>query len=780
MNEANDYQLVQNKLRLIRCFFQPLNYSDGLSERVFFMNNTAGHAGSDLYGGWGDLCTIKDVRNNEIVKGNRFFNAMFVFASNYDIYSTISSNPTRVCVCGGGIPQCNITVHNVMAFPGEKIQILAVSVGQRFGITPSTVYAESEKTSNFEVLDIQHAQTTSRMCTNLTYTIRSASDVEMIKLVIDPEVDTIATTLDARLASSLNLEDMAIVYSGFGKEYRTFSDNRTICRCTPTCNCNVSSKPELDPSLLLPFEELTVNITLLACPPGFVLHNETCTCHLVLKRYRINCSIDNQLIFRKHPFWILSSTGGIIIHEHCPHDYCKSESFDLSLNNPEYQCAFQRSGLLCGECKGGLSQVFGTSNCKHCSSLWLLVLLPVAALAGVLLVISLMMLNLTVAVGTINGLVFYANIIKANEATFIPPEAIGSPLSVFIAWLNLDLGIEVCFYDGLDAFTKTWLQFAFPLYIWLIVIIIIVSSHYSTTVARLSGRNAVPVLATLFLLSYTKLLRTIITAFSFTFLEYPNHKTKAVWLYDANVDYLSGKHTALFIVALVILLALSIPFTVVLILVQSIQTNSNRCVLRYWVPRVKPLIDAFNGPYKDKHRYWTGLLLLLRFVLFVIFSTNFSGDPAINLLAIIVSVAYLFFHVALFGRIYRRWHLIALEYSFLLNLIIFSAATYYTRQSNGTQTVAMDVCIGTAAAVFVAILIFHVCTLSLPAVKKLIGCFHERMDVQRDCGIAQGIELQEIGVRQRNATVAAGGKEIGTLYLKFDDLREPVLEYCDT
>jgi len=174
------------------------------------------------------------------------------------------------------------------------------------------------------------------------------------------------------------------------------------------------------------------------------------------------------------------------------------------------------------------------------------------------------------------------------------------------------------------------------------------------------------------------------------------------------------------------------------------------------------------------------LLLFLRVVLFVIFSTNFSGDPAINLLAIIVSVAYLFFHVALFGRIYRRWHLIALEYSFLLNLIIFSAATYYTRQSNGTQTVAMDVCIGTAAAVFVAILIFHVCTRSLPAVKKLIGCFREQMDAQRDCGIAQGIELQEIGVRQRNATVAAGGKEIGTWYLKFDDLREPVLEYCDT
>ena len=92
---------------------------------------------------------------------------------------------------------------------------------------------------------------------------------------------------------------------------------------------------------------------------------------------------------------------------------------------------------------------------------------------------------------------------------------------------------------------------------------------------------------------------------------------------------------------------------------------------------------------------------------------------------IIDRLLYLFFNVALFVKIYRKWHLIAMEYSFLLNLIIFSAATYYTRQSNGTQTVAADVRIGTAAAVFVAILIFHVCSLSLPAVKRLIGCFHE-------------------------------------------------------
>ena len=734
VNEANDYQLVQ-KVKQIRCFFQPLNYSTKIRATVFFINNTADYAGSDLYGGWGDLCMIKDVFDNSLHIGNMFFNKMFTFTPNNGNHSAISSNPTRVCLCEAMIPVCNITMYNISAYPGQTIKLSSVSVGQRFGIVPSTVYAESES-YDFEIPEVQHAQTTGQLCTNLTYTIRSTSVSEMIDLFIDPELTKITSSLDVQVSVRFS---------------------------------------KLDPLVSLPFERLTVNVTLLPCPSGFAMHNGSCGCNHMLERLGVNCSIDSQNIYRKQPLWIMSTTEGILVHKHCPYDYCKPESFDLSLSYPENQCAFNRSGLLCGACRGGSSQVFGTSNCKQCSNLWLL-LIPVIALAGVLLVVALIMLNITVAAGTINGLVFYANIIKANEAIFIPPEATRSVLALFIAWLNLDVGIEVCFYDGLNAFVKTWLQFAFPLYIWLIVIFIIVSSHYSTNMARLSGRNAVPVLATLFLLSYTKLLRIIITACSFTFLEYPNGETTIVWLYDASVNFLSGKHIVLFITALVVLLALSVPFTTILLFVQLIQTHSHRCVLRFCVPRVKPLIDAFTGPYKDKHRYWTGLLLLVRVALFVVFSSNVSGDPAVNLLAIIVTVTYLLFHVSLFGKIYKKWYLTALEYSFLFNLIILSAATFYTRQSRGSQTVVVNVCIGAAAVKFVAIVIFHICARLLLTVKKVTYNFKQRMNWRNN---RAKLEPQEIDVIQNNS-VPARRQEMNTMYLRFNEFREPVLEYCNT
>ena len=145
------------------------------------------------------------------------------------------------------------------------------------------------------------------------------------------------------------------------------------------------------------------------------------------------------------------------------------------------------------------------------------------------------------ATGTLSGLLFYANIVGVNRTTFLPQEST-DPLSVFIAWLNLDFGIETCFYNGMDPYGKTWLQFVFPIYIWAIVGIMILVSHFSQKFANLLGNNPVSVLATLILLSYAKILCTLITVVTFVNLEYQDNYTQMVWWYDANVEYLAGKH----------------------------------------------------------------------------------------------------------------------------------------------------------------------------------------------------------------------------------------------
>ena len=197
------------------------------------------------------------------------------------------------------------------------------------------------------------------------------------------------------------------------------------------------------------------------------------------------------------------------------------------LNNTDKQCAYNRSGLLCGKCKKNYSFVLGTSTNSH-----LFLLIPFAVM-GVALVFLLLVCKLTVATGMLSGLVLYANIVGVNRTIFLPVESTDA-LSIFIAWLNLDFGIETCFYNGMDAYTKTWLQFVFPVYSWALVGLMILVSHFSQRFATLLGNNPVSVLATLILLSYTKILHTLITVFYVTFLEYPAYN-KMVWLYDANI-----------------------------------------------------------------------------------------------------------------------------------------------------------------------------------------------------------------------------------------------------
>ena len=708
---------------LIKCFFElPPKLSSHELPSLMFTNNTADSAGSNLYGGWVDFCI-----NSTGKQGVLDFNKIFHFQeASWQILS-VSSNPTRVCVCIKNRPDCNITHYNVTTYPGETFQIPAVAVGQRFGTVPFTVQSRFSSVSPPQLKQLQKTQSVRRICTNLTYSITSSHQIEEMILTVE-QLDKLPTQYIIQ------------------HPYRT----------------------------PLIFKDFHLHVYLNPCPVGFLLTNSSCTCHPQLQQHGINCNIDTQKVNRPSTMWINvtfvnTSQYGMLVHKHCPFDYCRRNSFDLNLEDPDEQCAFNRSGILCGACQHNLSHVFGTSACRECSNLWALLWVPVIALAGIALVVLLIVLDLTVSVGTINGLIFYANIVRANHATFFPPNTTNSFLSWFIAWINLDLGIETCFYNGLDAYVKTWLQFVFPLYIWFLVITIIVLSHYSTLAARLSGRNAVQVLSTLFLISYAKLLRIIITVFQSTDLEYPDSIVRKVWFYDGNVDYLKGKHIPLFIAALLLLL-ISLPYTAILTFIQYLKRWSFYKML-FWVQKLKPLFDAYTGPYKDRHCYWTGLLLLLRISVFLIISSNVSGDPAINLLTILIVVLCVLVYTSLIENIYKVWYLNALEFFSFLNLGLLSSATFYIRLTNGNQTACIYTSTAIALATFAIVIFLHLLTSikSSPVWKN----GSKKKNQHRNLLLPVVPENSEESPQQNRAF------KVQQHVLLFNELREPLLESCN-
>ena len=146
-------------------------------------------------------------------------------------------------------------------------------------------------------------------------------------------------------------------------------------------------------------------------------------------------------------------------------------------------------------------------------------------------------------------------------------------------------------------------------------------------------RNPLATLDTLILLCYVK--------FSFATLDYPDGSHQVVWWPDATVGYFSGKHIVLWIVAAIIFVA-GIFYTALLFSWQWLLYYQHKAILK-WIQsqRLRMFVEPYHAPYAFKHRYWTGLLLLVRVIVHVISAANVSGDRGITLLAIGIIVIIL-------------------------------------------------------------------------------------------------------------------------------------------
>ena len=128
--------------------------------------------------------------------------------------------------------------------------------------------------------------------------------------------------------------------------------------------------------------------------------------------------------------------------------------------------------------------------------------------------------------------------------------------------------------------------------------------------------------------------------------------------------------------------------------------------------QAETFLDAYHAPYKARHRYWPGLLLVFRFILLLVFALNPQNDPSINLLTILVVTDILVVWAWVSGRVYESWCLDALEGSFALNLTILVGATYHVKHSGGNQLVVGFTSVCIALATFLGILAFQLASVT--------------------------------------------------------------------
>ena len=645
-----------------RCFF---HVSDAFT--INFNKNRANYEGHDLFGGLLDRCTSFNATDHSQLELNGV--ARFKSISNITDpkLKTISSKPVQVCLCENNKRNCSIQSHDVLVKHRDTLLLELAAIDQVNHMVTAIIRAKGLN----KLPRSQTIQTVDANCSNLSYHIMAP-----------PRTDAYDVTI--------------------------YADG-------PCDDIGIS--------------KLTLNIKVVncTCVPGFEVddNNKECKCNcdrqLLEYNYVKECKPESKSVIRKGVFWISitdhdnnTDNFSYLFFPYCPMDYCQSPSEPIFVNlsqndGSDAQCANNHAGLLCGKCQPHNSLSLGSSKCIQCHKEWhglLVVFIIVSLFAGILLVVVLLVLNLTVAVGTLNSVIFYANIMYSNrilrQSQF---------MSVFISWLNLDIGFDVCFYEGMDAYAKTWLQLAFPAYIIFLVVAIIWISSCSSTFSNLIGkRNPVATLATLILVSYTKFLQTIIITFSF--VTSSGSITPATrWLYDASVVYFGWKHAILFCVAVFILI-FGLLYTILIFSWQWL-LHCPRSKVFNWTRNQKlhSFIDTYHTPHTAKHRYWTGLLLLVRVILNLIaaFSTSVHADPYIPLLSTITVICcLLLFKTVMMIKVYKNWLLNAMDTIMCFNVVIPAIFTLHSFTDKSIQTKVIDLSVGITVVLLWFIIAFHI------------------------------------------------------------------------
>ena len=575
------------------CFFQLLalspaelmNVIELQNEALNFTGNSANSTGDAIFGGLLDRCMLNILTpSRSQIYGVNYIQSI----SNIDNVDLISSHSVRLCFCIANQSDCSYDPPTIYVMKGHTFKISVVAVDQVNHTLESDV--EAFLSSNNGLLgEGQKQQSVTTNCTNLMYNIITPHETEELLL------------------------------NAVGPCGNAHASQRRVKVEFVNCTCPIGFQPAAS-----------------------IQTNCKCECHSNLTNFvsTENCYPSNGTFKPNTNAWINYTNTMtepndyyLLVHPRCPYDYCKTEQVTISLSQPNGSnelCDFNRADTLCGACLPGYSVSFGSSRCMKCHGKhWPLVLVGIILLeviAGIAIVCVLLFLNMTVAMGTINGILFYANIVYGNSSIFFNNLPTPSFPSVFIAWLNLDIGFNVCLYDGIDTFAKTLLQLVFPIYLFILVVAVIIISKYSQRFSNLIGKkDPVATLATLILLSYAKILSTVITILSFTTLQYPEG-SRTLWKPDATIEYLKHpKHAILFFVAIIILL-LSATYTIILISWQLLVRLPNwKVFASIRNPKLSCFIGAYHAPYTSKHRYWTGLLLTLRVILFLVSAINLTG-----------------------------------------------------------------------------------------------------------------------------------------------------------
>uniref|UniRef100_A0A1X7UTP4 Right handed beta helix domain-containing protein n=1 Tax=Amphimedon queenslandica TaxID=400682 RepID=A0A1X7UTP4_AMPQE len=529
--------------------------------------------------------------------------------------------------------------------------------------------------------------------------------------------------------------------------------------------------------------EYTMNVTVRDCYPGFEFSSsgddlyKKCICNaaFAVKYPTIICSPETVSFRVPNNLWLgpVNSTTKTLIAHTCLFDYCQLGSKDnVTSLDFDVQCknGSNRAGLLCGQCKEGYSIQFGSNNCARCSNGYVSMILYFIA-AGVIVIALIGKVGITVSRGFLNGLIFYSNVIVPFQSSLLmqqPSTGVFFFLYTF-SIINLNIGFPVCFYDGMTTLTRNYLNFAFPIYLWILMFLNAFLTKYKFCLKYILCDDRAGVFASTILLSYVSVLQACTSALSVTRID---DDAPWRWAPDPSIEYFSAAHAPLAIISIINIVIYILPFPILLMFPPlALKTRIGVYLI--------PVYDAFWAPYRTSFHFWIGLRLLARVPPFIL--ASFVPYPG-NVFGLgLYIMILLFIHVLV--KPFKGAAQNILDVYLLLNILLLVMVSLFSEAQieffDSLSEIPQGIYVGYLLAVYSALL------LALFAVFLVVSYhIYIRFKRVRKCwnGILKRIkillkrkkdEVQQIKESTNASTENADPPEL----VKYTVLREPLLEY---
>lgn len=674
------------------CLFQIRNYSNYNTAlpnpMLHFVNNFARQAGNAIFADPIFNCYMFPADNlTDNTQLRRFYDSLFHFQSlgqngNYEL----STAPVKLVPC----TQNNNKHTEIKTFPGKtiRVKLKALTAAALNQTAYTVVYTTPGKWNG-----------NGKHITNIPqWWFSHGQEVQVIR------EDQSCTTLNITIRTS--------------NDNCTQSENKDSNSCQGVLIFSLPNRPGA----------FTKRVKVQKCPMGFSLKPSTgiCECSRLLQTFdqSARCNIQSHKIHTPSlaNYWLGEVSGengtkriGIALN--CPLSLCNTSLFGrrpvLHLNKKTgklmYMCLNNRHGVLCGRCKPGYSVGMNTDKCLKCTNWWLFTLLAYLA-SGIVLILALYCLRLTLAVGTLNGFLFYTNcsftelldflIIKSGIKTL---DAYSSFSSAALRVPNLALGHAICMYDGLTEVGKVTFQFSYPLYLLLVIGLLTLISCYSLRVSRYLRSSTIQVFVTVMHLSFLRMLLTVTDVFTPAYV-YTESSSSVVWARNGTILYFESEHRILVLVSSSVMLLFLLPYLAMLIVAKPLKCIP--CIHH----QIQAVLDVFHAPYKQKYKRWFVFRLIMQIALIILYTCLRQNDY--YLFGIISGVALVnFIVVQAYVKPFKNALINVLDLWLMVNFAVATITVWYFFHKKQLTTIALLTCnilITLIIVTFAAILVYHI------------------------------------------------------------------------